>query len=263
MSGSGKQLEWRPVSHPWLADGDVHVWKTSLTVSERDQSRCRELLSTDECGRADRFYFDRDRRRFIVARARMRMVLAAYVGGEPEMLTFSYGPHGKPALGGRHAGVLSFNLSHSSETALIAVAKNGHLGVDVEAVRRIDDRDTLAERFFSSSEARQLREVPYAARDRAFFTCWTRKEAYIKAVGDGLARPLDRFDVTFLDADEPQLTLHDHNGEPHPWVVYPLAPIAGYASALVSDRDQDVSCWDYCDEAQIIPTNAYGAGEHV
>jgi len=225
----------------WPAPDDVHVWLVPLRCAAGVVERCDGLLSADERERAERFYFERDRRRYVRARAALRAVLGGYLDSDPRDLAFSYGGHGKPALAGRFAGTLTFNVSHSEETALVAVGARGEIGVDIEAVRRLDDRDDLASRMFSAEESSTLRALHEEQRDLAFFTCWTRKEAYVKAVGDGLALPLDGFTVTFLHGQLPRLTVHDADG-PSKWVVHSLPAVDGYAAALVTDGPRSVTC---------------------
>jgi 4'-phosphopantetheinyl transferase len=148
------------------------------------------LLTPDERARAARFAFERDRRRFIVGRARLRQLLGARLGAAPQSLDFVYGAHGKPALARRaERRDLRFNLAHHEGVAVYAFAEGAEVGVDVEAVRRLEDADDVAQRCFSPAE----HEV---CRTCGFFYCWTRKEAFVKALGCGLSRPLTDIDVT-------------------------------------------------------------------
>lgn len=220
---------------PALVARDIHVWCVSLDGSSESLAAASEVLSSDERERAARFRFDRDRRRFTVARATLRRILGAYVGVTPERLTFQYGEYGKPRLAGRSHPV--FNVSHSADCALIAIAHDGVLGVDIEAVRALDDRDALAGSVFSASEIACLRSLPAAERDRAFFVCWTRKEAFVKATGDGLARPLADFDVTVAPWESPRLSIAADPSEAARWMMASLEPLPGFESALVADGD--------------------------
>jgi 4'-phosphopantetheinyl transferase len=221
---------------------DVEVWAVALDGSASTED-LRPSLSPDEHERADRFHFERDRRRFIRARGVLRRLLAGYLDAEARDLTFSYGSHGKPALSGRFAGALTFNVSHSHELALIAVGGGVEMGVDVEAVRAMDDAEHIASRFFSPREAAQLCALPAAVRNEAFFACWTRKEAYLKALGSGLAKPLDEFDVAFAPGEIPALMVHGDARETARWSIRELAPEPGYAGALVTEgRAAAVRC---------------------
>ena len=172
--------------------GEVHVWQASLEEPPDRVAALIAVLSEDERHRAERFQFERHRRRFVVARATLRDILARYTGRAADALVFAYGALGKPALAG---GGPRFNVSHSEERAVFAIAP-GEVGVDVEALREVAGADRIAERFFSVPEREELRALPAASRTEGFFTCWTRKEAYVKARGEGLAHPLDAFAVS-------------------------------------------------------------------
>jgi 4'-phosphopantetheinyl transferase len=155
------------------------------------------LLSADERQRAGRFAFERDRRRYIVARARLRQLLGERLGAAPESLQFVYNPHGKPALARRPGQRdLRFNVSHCGEVAAYAFADGRDVGVDVEEVRELPDADDLAMRLFSRRERAAYMRLPVRERPQGFFNCWTRKEAFIKALGEGLSHPLEAFDVS-------------------------------------------------------------------
>jgi 4'-phosphopantetheinyl transferase len=220
----------------------VHVWCAALDRAA-DWTAFRSTLSADERDRADRFYFERDRRRYTCARAILRRLLARYLDVDPRAIAFQYGPHGKPALSGPFAGALTFNVSHSGEVAMLAIARGIELGVDVEQVRDMPDAEEIATRFFSPREVARLLSLPESARNAAFFSCWTRKEAYLKALGSGLARPLDEFDVTFAPGEPPRLTVPDDNDEGKRWTIHELTPADGYAAALVTDGIAVPQCW--------------------
>ena len=168
-----------------------------------DAAPLAELLSADETERARRFAFERDRRRYIVARARLRQLLGERLGTAPESLRFVYEPHGKPALA-RRAGQrdVRFNLSHCGEIAAYAFAEGREVGVDIEEVRELPDADQLALRFFSRRERAAYLRLPRRERPRGFFNCWTRKEAFVKALGVGLSHSLEGCDVA-LTSFEP------------------------------------------------------------
>jgi 4'-phosphopantetheinyl transferase len=209
---------------------EVHVWRGSLSRPAAEVARLRGLLAPDERLRADRYRFERDRSRYIVGRATLRLLLARYLDAAPGELEFGYGEFDKPYL----AGGPSFNLSHSGAVALYAFAGAGELGVDIE----LDDADfaseRIAERFFSPAEVGVLRSLPAESQPRAFLTCWTRKEAFIKARGDGLSLALDSFDVT-LAPDVPAALLRTAwcDGEPAEWHMNDLSDHqAGYIAAV-------------------------------
>jgi 4'-phosphopantetheinyl transferase len=216
-----------------LRGGDVHVWYAHLELEAGAVGRLAARLSEDERVRAGRFKFARDARRFVVARGMLRSLLGTYLGLPPRRLEFAYGEHGKPALEGAHAA-LGFNLSHSGEIAVLAAGWNRALGVDVELRRPLPDLDALAARSFAPRELSVLGALPETDRPAAFFRCWTRKEAFIKATGQGLAQRLDAF-VVSLAPDEPARFL-DIDGDPGAlarWTLHDLTPPAGYAGALV------------------------------
>jgi 4'-phosphopantetheinyl transferase len=183
---------------PELTATSIHIWQIPLTISEVPLQKFSALLSEDETVRAARFRFEKDARRFTVARASARLILGGYVGLSGSDLRFHYAHHGKPALAnaGRDVGFdVRFSVSHSGELALLAVALRREVGVDLEAIRENVETDTLAERYFSERERTSLRVLSHGQRVRAFFRCWTCKEAFLKGQGLGLSRSLGSFDV--------------------------------------------------------------------
>jgi 4'-phosphopantetheinyl transferase len=222
-----------------LAGRSLHLWAARLDPPAPRVAELRRLLDPDERARADRFRFDVHRRRFIVGRGFQRLLLGSYLGADPASLVYAYGPKGKPALAGRHEGAgLWFNLSNSEELALLGLDREREIGVDVEHLRPLSDLEALAERFFSAGESRTLLALPPAERIRGFFNCWTRKEAYLKAVGDGLSAPLNRFDVT-LSPGEParMLALEGSSERAAAWSLYHLEPVEGYLGAVAIEGE--------------------------
>ena len=204
----------------------VDVWATALDRDPGGLARLRESLADDESARAARFHFERDARRFVVARAVLRDVLGAYLGVAPRDVRFVYGPRDKPALAPPFdAAGVQFNVSHSGEIALYAVTLHRQVGVDVEQVRPLPDLAVLAERNFSPTERGALLALPAARRPPAFFACWTRKEAYVKARGDGL-RLLKSFEVS-VDPGEEQPALSDPE-----WSLHSLRPAPNLLAAV-------------------------------
>jgi 4'-phosphopantetheinyl transferase len=232
-----------------ISPGEVHVWAASLDVSNTRLARLGALLSEDEHNRAARFRQAVHMQRYVTARGFLRTLLGRYLGADPRDMRFQYDEHGKPALAGPTAGV-GFNVSHSRDLALLAVSR-GHvqLGVDVEVIAPFDSMSDVASRFFSLVERQQLDRAPRSAYEAHFYRCWTRKEAYLKAIGTGLLTPLDSFDVTILD-DAHATLLRDARdaGAPSRWSLVHLAPASGYVGALAVDLPNPaVHCWQLGD----------------
>jgi len=221
------------------AEGDPIDVVVAQLAAERDTVRASvELLSDAERRRAKRFAFDRDARRFIVARARLRQLLATRVGERPEAVELVYGAHGKPALAPRfaHSGV-HFNVSHRDDLAVYAFSRGRAIGIDVEAVRALPDADAIAARFFSDRENGAYRALDPHDRPQGFFNCWTRKEAFIKAQGDGLCHRLDRFDVSLTPGEPAQiLRVENAPGSHCGWRLDSFSPAAGFVAAVVVER---------------------------
>lgn len=222
-----------------LESGAVHVWRVSLDQPDERLDRFRRTLEPDELNRASRFHFDKHRRHFIVARGFLRSIVGRYLETQPEALRFSYGPYGKPALASEH--VLRFNLSHSHEVALLAVALDAELGVDVEHIRADFASEEIAQRFFSRAEVEVFNSLPKDEQVAAFFRCWTRKEAYIKAIGKGLSQALDGFDVTLAPDAAPAL-LRAEGDDASRWLLTDLSAGAGYAAALAIEAPITTIC---------------------
>lgn len=212
--------------------------------------RLAGTLSVAERERAERFYFERDKKRSVVNQGVLRIILGRYLDVEPADLQFCYGSHGKPTLAEPFDGEdLRFNSSHSDELLLYAFTRGREIGIDVERVRPLPDYEQIAERFFSSEENAALRTFPSSQKLRAFFDCWTRKEAFLKATGEGLSRSLDQFCVS-LDLEEPARLLYVV-GEPEEaarWSLQALMPAPDYAAALfVEGQGWHLSCWQWTD----------------
>ena len=214
------------------------VVATRLDVAPDAVRAAAELLSEPERHRAARFTFESGRRRFIVARATLRKLLAARLDVRPEEVDLMYGAEGKPALGPRFASSnLHFNVSHCDDFAVYAFSWWGEIGVDVEAVRWFADADDVAARFFSSRENEAYAALDSLERPLGFFNCWTRKEAFIKAVGDGLHHPLDSFDVTLAPNDPPRiLRVNNTPGDCCGWNMSSLIPAPGFVAAVVTEN---------------------------
>lgn len=228
-----------------LKSDEVHVWHSNLDLPTLHLDALLQTLAPDERTRAGRFHFLEDRQHFIAARGILRAILSRYLGVEPARLRFCYGEYGKPNLAEEFSGAgLRFNISHSNGLALFAVTQNREIGIDVEWVRSDIEADNIASRFFSTLEVATLRSLPAHIQQVAFFNCWTRKEAYIKARGEGLSMPLDKFDVT-LAPGEPAALLRTR-GEPMEadrWSLRELFLGEGYAAAVAAQgKDWKLKC---------------------
>jgi 4'-phosphopantetheinyl transferase len=238
----------RPLVNLVLPEDEVHLWRADLDQPAPQVERLAQTLAPDEQIRADRFHFERDRQYYIVGRGVLRTILGWYLKREPGELHFNYGPRGKPALPDiLNQGRICFNLAHSQGLALYGLARGRDIGVDLEYIRPVSDMGEIARRFFSAQENAALLALPPDQRQEAFFNCWTRKEAYLKATGDGLAQPLDQFDVS-LGPEEPARLLRI-TGQSHlaaRWSMLALKPARGYVGALVvAGHDWQAQCWQW------------------
>jgi 4'-phosphopantetheinyl transferase len=231
---------------PELPPDVVNVCVRSLHVPASVERACYELLSAEERERAERYRVERPRKDFIVTRATLRSLAAAYLGTTPLELSFRYSKYGKPILDGAfdlrsldlglndlRVNDLRFNVSHTEGLALIAFVRTHEIGIDVERIRPEPDVRKLAERFFSLHERHALEKLSGDELQAAFFRCWTRKEAYVKARGEGLSLPLHQFDVS-VAADESQalLATRPDPSEASRWILRDLPTRPGYAAAL-------------------------------
>ena len=214
---------------PRLDEGVVHIRSLWLDQEPQVSAALERFLSADERARAARFMFERDRRHFIVCRGALRAALGEYLDMDPPAVRFTYGRRGKPDLA-EDSG-LAFNVSHAAGLALLAFARTGPIGVDVESVNRRIEAEELATRFFSEDEAKDLLTVPLPQRAEAFFNCWTRKESYIKAIGDGLTVPLDSFSVTLVPG-QPAAMRWIAGDDAHRWRIAAFAPAPGFVAAV-------------------------------
>jgi 4'-phosphopantetheinyl transferase len=226
-----------------LLPGETHVWSARLDCSGPLVERLAAALSVDEMARANRFFFERDRSAFIVARGILRRLLANYLHRAPKDLQFAYHPRGKPFLSPPSQNTpLQFNVAHSHGLALFAFSLRSSLGVDVEYVRSDFATEEIAERYFAPQEVAELRSLPLAQRLEGFFCGWTRKEAYIKALGDGLQIPLASFRVS-LTPSQPAVLESADSGR---WSLHSLCPAPDFAGALVAEgKDWRVRSWNW------------------
>lgn len=233
----------------------IHVWRILLAEAASCLQSLQQTLSHDELTKAERFHFEKDRRQFMVSRGALRAILSQYLDINPSALCFDYNPYGKPSLMVEKGGdTLHFNLSHSHGIALIAITKNREIGVDVELIDANFPYQQIAERVFSPVEKAVLRSLPEPIQLKAFFTCWTRKEAYIKAVGKGLSIPLDCFDVT-LAPGEPAalLNFQEKPEEASRWSLIELIPSPDtVATVAVEGYCAGIECWQWPGDAILV-----------
>ncbi len=225
------------------------LFRLSLSAAPTAVQALLPLLSTDEHQRAAAFYSPDDRNKYITSRGGLRVVLATVLGAEAREIAFEYGQHGKPALAVPwNAGGIHFNVSHSGEFALIVVSKGTRVGVDVEFERTDVELEKLARRFFSDSDCERLLTLPEAEWMRAFYRCWTRKEAYIKAVGIGLSIGLSSFDVSLEEGHPAQLmATRPEAEEAKRWEMADIVMEKDYSAAM---------CWEKRDKRmnmQVFP----------
>ena len=231
--------QWQsPPSTYKLASDEVHAWAIALDRPASFRNNLWRVLAPDEQERAQRFYFDHHRFHYIVAHGLLRTILANYLQEAPQSINFAYGEHGKPELAPafkQNGNQLEFNLSHSNGMALLGVSWNRPVGIDIEAIRLLDDGKEIARRFFSKWEYEQFTAVSPSQQLQAFFNCWTRKEAYIKAIGDGLSCPLDSFDVTLTPGKPAKLLrVHGNSSQAAQWQLNHLQPKPGFVGAIIA-----------------------------
>jgi 4'-phosphopantetheinyl transferase len=213
-----------------IGDGTVRIWLADLDRPPLPAEHLERHLSSDERARAARFRFDVHRRRFATGRGLLRELLGRLLGAAPASLSFAYGAKGKPSLPGSGLG---FNLSHSQNAALLGVCRGRELGVDIEHMRRLDDAAGLVERFFAPREREIYAGLPGPERLAGFYTGWTRKEAYVKARGDGLSLPTTAFEVEMAPGSRARLLrFEEEPDEVGRWTLAGLEPADGFLGAV-------------------------------
>lgn len=230
---------------PSIWPNEVHVWRARLDVAW--SWTMDEALTLEDRARADRFRFESDRRKFCVARSSLRTILGRYLKIKPGRLQMETGEYGKPFFKNRRETLgLRFNLSHSNQLALIAVTRDREVGVDIEYMRGDFVTDEVATHFFSPAEVAQFQTVPGELKTRSFFNCWTRKEAYIKARGEGMYCPLDQFDVSLMPGERARLLASRvDSGESNRWSFEELHPGAEYAATVAFEgQTSRLVLWD-------------------
>jgi 4'-phosphopantetheinyl transferase len=221
-----------------ICSNEVHVWRESLDLSTLQDKRLLGILSSDELVRAGRLRFERDQKRFIAARGILRIILGRYLGENPHKIHFEYTSNGKPVLTNNPGyDTLHFNLSHSDALALYAVTRGRNIGIDIERVRDDVAVEQIAQKFFSQDEISSLERIHKRKRNELFFKYWTRKEAYLKAMGEGISFPMEQFDVSLISERvlSPVIYKGDKT-ESSRWYVQDLFPGCGYAAAIAVEQ---------------------------
>jgi 4'-phosphopantetheinyl transferase len=218
-----------------LTNDAIEVIVTRLDLKSEAVRASAAFLSDAEQQRASRFAFDLDRRRFTVARSQLRQLLGVRLDVRPDSVELVYGKRGKPALArGFAASGLRFNVAHCDDVAVYAFSRGREIGIDVEAVRAIGDADDIAASFFSRRENEVYRALDPRDKPLGFFNCWTRKEAFIKALGDGLYHPLDSFDVSLAPGEPARILRVEHTpGDQCGWTLHDFLPGPGLVGAVV------------------------------
>ena len=242
MVQGGSGTAWQSVPDPFaLPRGVVHVWRGSLKRSQAEREVLWQFLSADERARANRFHFAVHRHHFIVGRGLLRWLNGRYLSLPPQNIQFTYGEFNKPAL--VNEPTLQFNVSHSHEGLLLAFVWETAVGVDIEYIKRkMESMDDIARRYFSPVESAAYLTVADDEKPDTFFNCWTRKEAFIKAVGEGLSFPLDEFEVSLLPGESAQLLqVRGSVAEAGRWSLRSFDPFPGYRAALIAESEH-VDC---------------------
>lgn len=243
------KLNWPQPPAEWQLDAhEAHVWAASLRVDEERADEFAHTLSPDETARAKRFVFDRDRKRFIAGRGLLREMLGHYLHREPGQIRFQYSPRGKPSLAGHAENEhFHFNLAHSDDVAVFTFSRTCPVGVDVERMRRMHDAESIAERFFSARETNLLKSLPEAEKQTGFFNLWTRKEAWLKATGEGIAKLLAQVEVSLEPDERAQLiSILGDTRAAKKWTLHDLEPATGFKGALaLPSLDLKIQCWSW------------------
>lgn len=237
-----------PPSGLKLKADEIHIWFGILDQPVYEFRRFIQTLDRDERTRAGLFHFQKDRKRFIARHGILRMILGRYLGVKPSEVRFYRGKNGKPALTETFGKeTIRFNLSHSDSVALFAFSRNHEIGVDIEQIRDIPEMDHIVELSFCPREKAFFRALPQGNRRDAFFDYWTRKEAYIKATGEGLSQALDRVDVTFVPREAAKLVrIEGDSIRASRWSIQELKPVFGFAAAFaVEGQGSRLHCWQW------------------
>jgi 4'-phosphopantetheinyl transferase len=241
------KIEWySPPENIKLRSDEVHIWLLSLHMEESSVENLRQILSGDELKRAGKFLFQKDRNHFIACRGLLRNILALYLNIDPGEIKFSYNSYGKPSLYGSTKKI-SFNLSNSHGMAIYGLTLNRETGIDIEHIPKDFSWEEIVKNFFSEREITDLYKTPIYMRKKAFFSCWTRKEAYIKARGKGLSIPLDSFDVSLMPGEKAELLeVRGKREEKCRWFLKEIFIDSDYVAAIaVEGQELKFKYWKF------------------
>lgn len=249
---SNQQVAWSSPSSPLRLDhNEVHIWRAFLHLSSKELGSFNTLLAEEERSRAARFILERDQAHYTAAHGILRTLIGAYLKRAPASLRFMQGPQGKPTVVRADSDPpILFNLSHSHDIAVFAVAHNREVGIDTEFMRPYLAGPRIAERYFSPREVSELNSLREEQRIEGFFLCWTRKEAYVKARGLGLQIPLSSFDVSLIPGTAATLRSDDESR----WDIEAFSPHAGYVGAVVAEgKDWSARYFEWASEHPALP----------
>lgn len=226
-----------------LAPNQIHLWRVFLNQPPEQIQQLSQTLSADENARSNRFHFQKDRNNFIVSRGTLRMILSRYLNLSPQNLKFTYSTQGKPAL---HTETeIFFNLSHSHQLALYAITLNREIGIDIEFIRPIAEAENIVKNYFSPKEITIFNTISPAHKPEAFFNAWTRKEAYLKATGQGLIQPLNTIEVSITPGEPAKLlSINGDTQKASQWTLTHLTPHPNYiACVAIPAHNLDYKYW--------------------
>ncbi|MGL5795359.1 MAG: 4'-phosphopantetheinyl transferase family protein [Waterburya sp.] len=248
---NNQDIVWQnPLNQPTLTENQIHIWRANLDLPTATIEELATILSSDEIARANRFRFTKDRNRFIAARSILRQLLGNYLQITPDKLEFEYSDRGKPRLSAlMPSSSLQFNVSHSHEYALYGFIYEQAIGVDIEYLREMSDAVKIAERFFSPKEFQLIASCPEDEQHQVFFKFWTAKEAYLKAVGTGLAGSIADVEISLDHTECPKLlAIQGNKTTAASWSMYSCIPANNYLATIAVDTSitpQQVYFWHY------------------